>query len=105
MGTLTEVYDQGDELGSRYPHVLRDVGLGHVSLGQPATTLSGRRAQRVRLAAELRRRTRGHTLYVLDEPTTGLHSGDVRKLPEGGRRGDRGIAQGAPEDVAARQDS
>ncbi|CAL9560579.1 UvrABC system protein A [Streptomyces sp. enrichment culture] len=67
---------------SRHLRTLNDVGLGYVRLGQPATTLSGGEAQRVKLASELQRRSTGSTVYVLDEPTTGLHFEDIRRLIE-----------------------
>ncbi len=80
--TITEAY----EFFSSIPpvrdrlQVLVDVGLGYVKLGQSATTLSGGEAQRIRLAKELGRRQRGNTLYILDEPTTGLHFSDIERL-------------------------
>jgi excinuclease ABC subunit A len=70
----------GETAVQRSLGVLREVGLGYLRLGQPATELSGGEAQRIKLATELQRVQRGHTLYILDEPTTGLHPSDVDKL-------------------------
>lgn len=85
---LEMTVDEGCEFFSAVPSirdkllVLREVGLGYIHLGQQATTLSGGEAQRIKLAKELSRRATGRTLYILDEPTTGLHFEDVRKLLE-----------------------
>ena len=118
---------------------LREVGLGYIKIGQSATTLSGGEAQRVKLAKELSKRSTGKTLYILDEPTTGLHIDDINKLlkvlhklvdmgntvlviehnmdviktadniidvgPEGGDKGGRIVATGAPADVAKVEES
>lgn len=88
--TISEVLDMSIEESAeffepitgihRYLRTLVDVGLGYVRLGQPAPTLSGGEAQRVKLASELQKRSTGRTIYVLDEPTTGLHFDDIRKL-------------------------
>jgi excinuclease ABC subunit A len=80
--TIDEALDFFRNLPKLQPKLqtLKDVGLGYIKLGQSSTTLSGGEAQRVKLATELSRRSTGKTIYVLDEPTTGLHSYDVRKL-------------------------
>lgn len=85
---LDMTVDEACEFFENVPSVLRkistlqDVGLGYIKLGQPSTTLSGGEAQRIKLATELSRRSTGRTIYVLDEPTTGLHFADVHKLVE-----------------------
>ncbi|OYX34695.1 excinuclease ABC subunit A, partial [Candidatus Saccharibacteria bacterium 32-50-10] len=90
--TISDVLDmtveQACEFFANIPSIARkldtinEVGLGYIKLGQPATTFSGGEAQRIKLASELSRRSTGKTLYILDEPTTGLHSADVKKLLE-----------------------
>ena len=83
---LEMTVEEGCEFFSAIPKIarklntLRDVGLGYIKIGQPATTLSGGEAQRVKLSTELQRRATGRTVYILDEPTTGLHNADVHRL-------------------------
>lgn len=83
---LEMTVDEGVEFFSQQPKILRklktlqDVGLGYIKIGQSATTLSGGEAQRVKLATELSKRSTGKTIYILDEPTTGLHTADVHRL-------------------------
>ena len=85
---LEMTIDEGCKFFENVPKIHRklqtlcDVGLGYVKIGPPATTLSGGEAQRVKLATELARRATGRTVYILDEPTTGLHTADVHKLIE-----------------------
>jgi excinuclease ABC subunit A len=85
---LDMTVDQALEKFYAFPHMmnklklLQEVGLGYIKVGQPGTTLSGGEAQRVKLAKELSRRATGRTLYVLDEPSVGLHAADVHKLIE-----------------------
>ena len=83
---LDMTVDQAAEFFENHPRILRkittlqEVGLGYIKLGQPSTQLSGGEAQRIKLATELSKRGTGNTLYILDEPTTGLHAEDIRKL-------------------------
>jgi excinuclease ABC subunit A len=83
---LDMVVEEGLEFFQNIPkiqrklQILQDVGLGYIKLGQPATTLSGGEAQRIKLGTELARRSTGKTLYILDEPTTGLHTADIHRL-------------------------
>jgi excinuclease ABC subunit A len=83
---LAMTVSEGSVFFENYPQihdklkVLEEVGLGYIQLGQAATTLSGGEAQRIKLATELSRRATGDTLYILDEPTTGLHFDDIKKL-------------------------
>ena len=85
---LNMTVEEATEFFKNHPKIhrklatLSDVGLGYITLGQSATTLSGGEAQRVKLATELSKRSTGRTIYILDEPTTGLHSADVSKLLE-----------------------
>ena len=88
MALLDETINQAVEFFENVPDILRkiktiqDVGLGYIKLGQPSTTLSGGESQRVKLATELSKKDTGKTLYILDEPTTGLHFEDIRILME-----------------------
>ena len=83
---LEMTVDEGVVFFENHPKILRklktlqEVGLGYIKIGQPATTLSGGEAQRVKLSTELSKRATGRTIYILDEPTTGLHFADVHKL-------------------------
>ena len=85
---LEMTVDEGVEFFGNIPKIkrkletLQEVGLGYIKLGQSSTTLSGGEAQRVKLATELSKRSTGKTIYILDEPTTGLHTADVHKLTE-----------------------
>ena len=130
---LNITVDEGLEFFSNIPSIrnkletLHAVGLGYITLGQPATTLSGGEAQRIKLSKELSRRSTGKTLYILDEPTTGLHFADIEGNtvvviehnlevikcadwvidigPEGGHAGGRIVAAGTPEQVVTHPDS
>ncbi len=142
---LRMTVDEGVEFFEHLPNIasklktLQHVGLGYINIGQQATTLSGGEAQRVKLAKELAKRSTGSTLYILDEPTTGLHTDDVKKLleilhslvdqgntvvviehnldviktsdwivdvgPEGGEKGGKIVACGAPQDIIKIQES
>jgi excinuclease ABC subunit A len=139
--TVDEAYEylKAHPVLKRKLGTLKRVGMGYIRLGQPAPTLSGGEAQRIKLTKELSRKNTGETIYLLDEPTTGLHFDDVRKLlqvlselvelgntvvviehnldvikfcdhvidlgPEGGEEGGWVVAQGAPEEVAEKENS
>jgi excinuclease ABC subunit A len=139
--TVDEAYEylKAHPILKRKLGTLKRVGLGYIRLGQPAPTLSGGEAQRIKLTKELSRKNTGETIYLLDEPTTGLHFDDVRKLlevlselvelgntvvviehnldvikfcdhvidlgPEGGEEGGWIVAQGAPEEIAEKENS
>ncbi|MGN0630772.1 MAG: ATP-binding cassette domain-containing protein, partial [Ruminococcus sp.] len=83
---LEMTVDEGVDFFAQHPKIarklktLQEVGLGYIKIGQPATTLSGGEAQRVKLSTELSKRSTGRTIYILDEPTTGLHTADVHRL-------------------------
>ena len=83
---LEMTVDEGVAFFEQHPKIFRklkmlqEVGLGYIKIGQPATTLSGGEAQRVKLSTELAKRPTGRTIYILDEPTTGLHTADVHRL-------------------------
>jgi len=79
VSEAVEFFSQMPNIARKF-QTLHDVGLDYLRLGQPATTLSGGEAQRVKLASELAKRSTGRTIYILDEPTTGLHFADVEKL-------------------------
>ena len=118
---LEMTIDEATEFFENIPAIYRklktiqEVGLGYIKLGQPATTFSGGEAQRIKLATELARSSTGKTMYILDEPTTGLHNADVKRLlsimvksadwlidmgPEGGAGGGTVVATGTPEQVS-----
>ena len=80
--TVSEAIEFFDGITSitRILKIMEDIGLGYIKLGQPSTTLSGGEAQRIKLASELHKISTGNTLYILDEPTTGLHFEDIKKL-------------------------
>ena len=82
--TINEVVDFFENIPKIYRRLktIKDVGLGYITLGQQSTTLSGGEAQRIKLASELSKRDTGNTIYILDEPTTGLHFEDIRVLLE-----------------------